>query len=354
MRRVLNVFAIILAVLLSILLCLSLSVWAFCRGGEALLQPEGLAEVLERTDCGELLENIDYEAVLENLGDITVPGTDYVMNRETILKAVDTLDKEALAELYVEDVIAALRRQSGGRFTADAVEEVLLRSQDELLEVAYELVDEEAVRQQIVATVSEQFSFLGSEEQRQQVIDAYLEEHEQEVQWAVDAARATITAAMPGVIRMISETALEEVPAPRELTDQLLGEIEKAELREAVHLAVFGALLAAGVLALLVFLLRFRRWKGLCWLGVDTLLAALLTYLVSAALPRREAVAYLSSQLPTDIRLDSVIAAGAAFLSGQFRHSALLLAAVGAGLLVLFALLFALSGRQRGEEALVP
>ena len=354
MKKAMNILAVFLAVILSILLCVSLLALALGRAAESALQRQGLADILEEVDYGQVLDNLDYDSLLSSVGELAIPGTDYVLDRATVLRAVDTLDKEALARLYIRDVLSSLRQESGRqRFTADAVEEVLTRSQDELLEIARGLVDEETVRQQLISAVSEQFSYLGTEEQRQQAVEAYLQQHSDEVQWAVDAARAAITVAMPTAIRTAAEMAVKELPAPDDVTKQLLDAIEESELPKTLQTATFAALLLAAAAALLIFLLRLRRWKGLGWLGADFLLSAALIYCAAAILVRGEFIAYLLSHLATDYPVEPVIVPAAAFLSAQLRQFALPLAAAGAGALLLFLLLHALTGaRRRREQAL--
>lgn len=232
MKKVFNVVGIILAIVFSLLLIPTLMTTPIWKGVSGLLQPEVIEElttqIVQELDFSEIsLDEPELVAALEEAG-ITPEAAQAILSSQTA--------KELLS-LLGTDLAQVLQ----GSFTTTSLTEAeVLRIADansaELIQIVRLMVPDETA-----ALTDEQLTLI------------------------------------------VYSTLQQEVPALLSGIDQAFTELQTelhSELSVALELltgpiVTTALLIAALVLAVLIFLCRWPRQEGLLWLGIDAALAAL-------------------------------------------------------------------------------
>ena len=232
MKKVLNFFGIVLAVLFSLALIPTLILNPVWRGVSGLLQPEVLEDLTV-----SLVEEID-------LSDIS-------------------LDSPELAQALAESGISPEAAQA--LLSSQAAEEILT-----------------LVGQDFTHVVKGDFAASAlTETEVLRIVDANRAELIQVIRLAAPAETATLT---DDQMDMVLDSSVQELlPMLADLDQSLLDmqtDLHSGEIGLALDLATGPMiptilLVASLVLAVLIFLCRWPQQKGLLWLGIDSAIAAL-------------------------------------------------------------------------------
>jgi len=232
MKKVLNVFGIIFAAILSMILVPLLILAPVWQGMSGLLDPAFIENV-----STEIVEEIDLSEISLNDPELIQSMTEAGITPEAAEALLESNTAREVVELLGQDLIQVLQ----GPFTTSALTEA---------EIA-RLVEEN--RQELIVLLR-----LLTQEDAVSITDAQLSD-------ALDVLASQQAAPLSGEITQamleMQSALYEEFAAVMQL---LRGPI--------ILISLLGA---AFVLALLIFLFRWPRQEGLMWLGIDAALAAL-------------------------------------------------------------------------------
>ena len=233
MKKVLNFFGIVLAVLFSLALIPTLILNPVWRGVSDLMEPEFLQGVV-----GEMMEEIDLSELALQDPDLMQTITDSGLTAEAAEAVLSSQFMKDLLELAGKDLTLVLE----GNFTAASLTEA------ELLGIVTDNLDELVSIARL--TAPEEFSSLTDDQLAQFLLQA--------IQEQLPTLQSEIVQAFSGLQEDLHN---DEVAAAFEL---ISGPLVPTVL-----------LVAALVLALLIFLCRWPHQEGLLWLGIDSAIAAL-------------------------------------------------------------------------------
>ena len=236
-----NILTAIAAVFLGVLLVVCLLGTSLYHVAVRSVSAKSIAE-MTRTTVTELVESVDFEEV--------------ILKNETVKQNIEELDisTDAVGELLQSDaaneVIDLLAADAAGllngdtdtHLTADALIRIVKNHADDLAEIAAEMTNEPDRKEELEALIVE----------------------------TVERDAEELTKALPDMEALRSEI-VDEIP----VTD--LGEL----LNPAVLWAAYGLCL---ILAALIYLCRWYRFGGFCWLGVNSLLVGGLLAVIAVAI----------------------------------------------------------------------
>ena len=279
MKKVFNVFGILLALLFSLVLIPLLIANPALRAAADFLQPETVEQVaaetiaqLDQVDLSEVVQNYpELEQALTELG-LTPEAAQALLGSQAVQEVLNTLVGDAAQVLQ-------------GSYTASTLTPAELQR----------ITDEnraELVSLLRLAAPAEMGSL--TDEQVSQAIDSLVQEY-----------AAPLLEDLDGAL----------LDAQAQLQNELV------EIRLVLEYGKTGLLVATLVLAVLIFLCRWPQQKGFLWLGIDCALAGL--PLVGTAIPfKRGMVAQAAAELtglpdifgPTAQRFGSTLLIGGAIL----------------------------------------
>ena len=232
MKKVLNFFGIVLAVIFSLVLIPTLIFNPVWRGVSGLLQPSALEELttslVEEIDLSQIaLESPELAQALEEAG-ITPEAAQALLSSQTAKDIISLLGSDLTQVLQ-------------GSFTTSALTEA------EALRIVN---DNRAELIQIVRLMLPDETAALTDDQLNQGLDSVVAQEILPLLGDIDQAFSDMQAELHGELAM----ALELATGPMIPT---------------------ALLVAALVLALLIFLCRWPHQEGLLWLGIDSALAAL-------------------------------------------------------------------------------
>ncbi len=303
-KKVLNVFGIIFALPVNTVLVIILMVAPLLFSMIAFIQPENLVDTVTKMDTSEIVSEI-----LQTPESETLPP-----ELEQIGLLLESDAAKELVELYAEDITNALMGETGEmNFTPEKIMEIVDANMDEILEI-YKEIDPE-------------------------VVDIPVEELKTEIRDTLDE---------------LSEEIVEAIPAPEEIKTQMVEQsaevkmaLEVLEQRETIKWSLVGVI---AVLAILVFVLRLFGFRGFRWLGVDLIIATVISgglcvFVKGSATLLGEFVA--DSQLATKL----LGALTSEFATGMMIRTGIMLVC-GIGLLVAF--IFIRKAQKRKAATVVP
>lgn len=232
MKKVLNVFGIIFAVLFSLALIPTLITAPIWTGVSGLLQPEVIEEV-----TAQVVAEIDLTEVSLNNPELLQSLTEAGLSPEAAQVLLSSQTAHQMVVLLGNDFAQVLQ----GSFQTSSLTEA------ELLRIAEE---NRAELIQIMRLMAPAETAALTDDQVSQAVDLLL--HEQ-------------------VLPMLADLN----PAMLDLQSQLHEDFAVAMELLTGPVVTMALLIAALVLAVLIFLCRWPQQKGLLWLGIDAALAAL-------------------------------------------------------------------------------
>ncbi len=229
-KKVLNVFGIIFASILSIVLVISLIVTPIMFSSLSLLSPKNLSGMLTSMDISELL------------------GSGEDTEQKEMAALLSTTAAKEVFELYATDITNSLSgKDVESKLTAEALKKIVEDNIDELV----------AVMREVDAAPS-------------------------------DVSDEEIKTALKGAIATDADKLLENLPKPQDLMQQITA--ENPEMQTAfdimgsantIKLSVIGAVV---VLSALIFVCRLFELRGFKWLSVDLFVVSGILILVCAGL----------------------------------------------------------------------
>ena len=231
-KIIFNILGIILAIILSVALYAVLVAAPIVSVSSSLLQPEMLHNVVQQ---------VDYEALIEANPDLSGTLQEYGMDTETITAILESDAVEEAMDLYMDDIFAAIEGVGKDpKLTPEAIKQIAADHMDEIVEIAKNYKDPSA-----------------------------------------DVATEEIEAQITQVVEEYADDVVELLPAPMELSREIFDEVseEQAVVMESVQILHNGILetvllIVAIVLSVLIVLCRIKRFKGFMWLGVVYCLAS--------------------------------------------------------------------------------
>ncbi|MBQ4641692.1 MAG: hypothetical protein IJB47_03665 [Oscillospiraceae bacterium] len=230
-KKVLNVFGIIFALPVNTVLVIILMVAPLLFSLIAFIQPENLVDTVTKVDTSdvvsEMLQAPEGETLPKEIEQISVLLESDVFNE--------------LQELYMTDIANTFLGGKGDmEFTPEKIMEIVDANMDELVEIYKELDP--------------------------QSVEVPVEELKIEIRDALDE---------------LSEEIAEALPAPEEVKTQMVEQSEEMKMaleiieqRETIKWGLVGVIV---VLAIVVFVLRLFGFRGFRWLGVDLIIAAVIS-----------------------------------------------------------------------------
>lgn len=271
LKSICNVFGILIAIVLSLVLLVFLIVSPVFSGVTSLVQSETLHSIVRQIDFSELMVADPSDPSAAMLGEL--------MQTELIDEVMD---------LYIDDVLSSLDGTSAQpALTPSAVNALVLEHMDELLPIMREYagddpaIDDETLKQDIVSMFD-------------------------------------------------GEALIAMLPSPADLgiSEEVIFALSLIRSKALLT----GSILLAAVLSLLVFALRWPRFKGFMWLAVVYIISALFNLASGAG---------VSVALPTlaagyDPRLSGVLLPILAVLTSAFFTSAAILGVLAIAFILIF------------------
>ena len=231
-KIILNIFGILLAVILSIVLFASLIATPVVSAATKLISPNTINQVIDE---------IDFEVILEN----SIPEeSESAIPKEVISKVFETqAAKDFIITLYTSEISAAFKGDVTEGITADQIKQIFNDNIDEITDIMYQYVPkgENISKEELKTNLTQELDVLSDDLAKQ----------------------------LPDV-------------------NQLIGEGNDNELIQTASFVFSGTLLNAFIFACvilsgLIYALRFPRFKGFMWLGVVYLLATLVVLAIGIA-----------------------------------------------------------------------
>lgn len=272
LKSICNVFGILIAIVLSLVLLVFLIVSPVFSGVTSLVQSETLHSIVRQIDFSELMATDPSDPSAAMLNDL--------MQTDLMGEVMD---------LYIDDVLSALESNSAQpALTPDAVNALVQEHMDELVAVMRE--------------------YAGS--------DPAIDD---------DTLKQIITAMFDG------DALIKSLPSPADLgiTEEVIAALSLIRSKALLT----GSVILAAVLSLLVFALRWPRFKGFMWLAVVYIISALFNLTsgagVLAAIPALAAT--------YEPRLDGVLSPILAVLTRAFFTNAAVLGVLAIAFILIFA-----------------
>lgn len=280
--KVLNVFGIILAWIVSIALIVMLIVTPMLLSALSLLKPETITNALTSSITGgnqgpsssakedgfvpvsagtegaqlTLLSTGSDMAVADAQGDLDLSLVDPDMVKDLLGIEVDekalekVLTSNVVNELvgtYTEDLANVIAGNGESKFNSETIKEIVNDNMDEIVDVLQQVSPELA--------------------------ETPKEELKSQIQTAVDKG---------------ADAIVEALPKPEEIKENLVSESPEAEMlftilakKNEIKMAIIGVVV---VLSALIFFLRFPGFRGLRWLAVDLFVAGGINGILCAGL----------------------------------------------------------------------
>lgn len=224
-KKILNVFKVILAVLLSIGLTLFLIVTPITFSGLSILKVKSLTKAVSSVDYTQLF---DADDIPSGEGDISSEAVEQIMNSPVT---------EEILELYITDTTNALYgKEELSKFNTDELKKIIDNNLDDVVE--------------LVREIEPKLNEVGDKELKEQ-IKTTLDEH--------------------------AENLVEMLPPPQELTKELkesnptvktvLDILAKTDMIKAIMIAVIVIYVA------LIFVCRLPGTRGFKWISVNLFIA---------------------------------------------------------------------------------
>lgn len=272
LKSICNVFGILIAIVLSLVLLIFLIVSPVFSGVTSLVQSETLHSIVRQIDLSELMAT--------DSSDPTAAMLNELIRTDLMGEVID---------LYIDDTLSALDGDSAqSALTPDTVNALVQKHMDELMPIMRE--------------------YAGS--------DPTIDD---------DTLKQIITAMFDG------DALIEALPSPADLgiTEEVITALSL--IRNKALLT--GSVILAAVLSLLVFALRWPRFKGFMWLAVVYIISALFNLVsgagVSAAIPALAAT--------YEPKLEGVLSPVLAVLTRAFFTSAAVLGVLAIAFILIFA-----------------
>ena len=259
-----RIFAAILSILLVVMLV----------GASVVTSARSLFSVKKITEIAKTVISEDTPALDDALSEIGDRFSDDGQMKEAVNAVLDSDAIKEVLGLYLDDATSALAGETAeSRFTAENVGDILKNHTDDL-----------------AALLASKVPDLSADEVKGN-LDAYVEERLPEL--------------------------MEELPTPEKIVTEVSGALEETGVGSVMKGFFSGAILWAlwgvvAVLAVLILVCRLFRFRGLKWLGIDALVAALLLYptalvFSSSLLPRNPTLVAVYTQLSRGILWSAVI-----------------------------------------------
>ncbi len=234
--KVLNGIGIFFAVILSIVLVLTAVCAVLTSTVSSVVQPDSIADFVQNIDYTEFIaDEGDFSLVLEEMN-LDESVVNELMQSDAVDEIVSTYAEGFSAAIMGEDIPEGL--------TPDKLKDIFDRNMDEIVEIAGDSIPE---------GVSE-------------------EEFRQEISTVIDES---------------ADQLMEVLPEIEEFTADI-SEVGESEL-EIIRI-ILGPMLtivftvASVILAALIYVCRLKNFKGFLWIGVDSLVAALIVGSVAISL----------------------------------------------------------------------
>lgn len=251
-KKILNVFGILFSIPLCFILVAALIVVPFYSSALSVASPKQLVKVVQNVDLSEIV--VSTEAVSEAVEEIG-------LSEEAITDLLDTGVANELLALYAEDVAnAMIGNVDELNLTADNIKSIVNNNMEEIVTVLRENLTE-------------------------------LEE----------VTDDEITGAVTDLTNELADTVITELPSTQEIAQQL----EESGVSETIRFITspslkWGIAITVIVLALILYGLRFPRFKGMAWVGACLFVAGLSTLGVASALKNLGDLG-LNSIIPAEI-----------------------------------------------------
>ncbi len=232
-KLAIKLFGRFFAFIFSILLIVSIVVAAIFSSLQSLLTVKSVTKIMKNIPYEEIIDTVDFEKAISDLAEKS--GEEFDVSQEsignTIEDIVDSKTVKEILELYSEDVADIMSgRFDESKATPEKVKEIFSDNSDEIVEI-----------------ITENYPELDKNEV-ENTIETIIDENLGEL--------------------------VEALPEPEELKyefedmemDMVLGLLAG---RTALYI-VWGVVF---VLALIVFVCRLYRFKGLKWIGIDAIIA---------------------------------------------------------------------------------
>lgn len=260
---VLNVFGVIFAILLSLLLIPTLITAPVINGLSGLVQPEFLQDI-----STEIVEEVDLAEIIASDPEAAQALAESGLTEEAVAALMESQFVRDILQLVGQD----LAQVAQGTFTVSALSESeLLRlaeaHKDELIAI-FRLLDPEAT-----AALSD--SDMG------EMVDLIVQEE-----------LVGLSSELSGVMTELQNTLYGE------------GSVLPIFISGILTWAAIGI---AFVLALLIFLCRLRHQEGFLWLGIDAALAALPVLLIGVGIKGAQVRQLLAQQVPAGDIFDPIV-----------------------------------------------
>lgn len=225
-----NIFGIFFAILLSFVLFAMLIATPIVSTATNLITPNTINQVISEIDVETLLQD-----ALPEESESGIP-------KEVITQFIKTDAAKEIITLYTEEVSATFKGESTDGISAEAINQIFNENIDELVDILYPYVpkEEQISKEDLKLTLSQN----------------------------LEASANDITQMLPDVKELINQ--------------------ENNEIMQAATIVFSGLILkvcifACVLLSLLIYALRFPRFKGFMWLGVVYLLATLVVLAIGIA-----------------------------------------------------------------------
>lgn len=238
-KKILNVFGILFAILLSIVLVLMLIASPIFFSARSLIKPESIAQAVSSIDYEEILVKSDFS------DDISDSNVDAKVMAEILSSDVC---KEAI-ELYATDVINTITNEDAEiSFTPEALSRIVNDNMDEAIKIVKENAPEgeSASDAEIEALITERFDEFSNE-------------------------------------------IIEQLPPPEEFKSMIVEDLDMEDTKVIATLnntatSVLPIVAAIIIISGLIFLCRLWKFKGIMWISINLYIATVLLALVCVVL----------------------------------------------------------------------
>ena len=273
-KKVLNVFGIIFASILSIVLVLSLIVSPIIMSSLSIINPKKLTKVITTEQLAQIITD-----------------SDNAEENKAMAELLSTNAAKEVFELYAADITSSLQGKNESKFTAEALQKIAEENMDEL-----------------VAFMREQGG-------------------------ASDMSDDEIKAAITEGLKNKEDGLFEMLPKPQELKEQLIAENPELEapleIIGSVNRIKFGIIAYLIVVSALIFVCRLFELRGFKWLSVDLFVASGILILVCIGLGATSGI--VSEMLATEAAIGGLVTGVvSSFTTGIIiRSVVVLVAAIG-------------------------
>lgn len=297
-KIILNIFGIILASILSIVLFAMLIATPIVSATTNLTKPETIQQIVSDIDVAEIISN-------------STEGEELPIPAEAIDQVLESNAAKEIIELYSEEISAAFAGEATQGITPEKIKSVLNENVDELIDIVYPYVPQE-----------EQIS-------KEEIKTGILQ--------MVDENAEEISQMLPDVKEILNEQAQSEPELAQAISFVGSGTLAKA------------CIIATAILSVLIYALRFPRFKGFMWLGSVYFIATAIMLIVGFA--GTSASALLLETVPSEA--SGIVAPLTDAIFGNITNAALVMLALTVAFIAAFILcrIFVVNRKKKAEVA---